>query len=249
MRPPAIRRLAPVVVIALTLAAAPAPAAAQRLPTVRALLDGHATAVGGVERWRQVTTREDVGAGIFDGEPARFVARWMADGRRWAIVYDFPDTTQVWHGYDGATAWFESIYGETTRLVGADSLNYALAADIAGALAPIGPRDSATVDGDTLFDGRPSWRLRIVHDGGVPRTYFFEKATGLRIGEIAPNASGARTTTISAWRTVDGLVVPARWTVVSRTTTRSFVAEQTRFGVALDPGVFRAPTIAGIWGP
>ncbi len=242
-------RAALAAVLAIALATAAAPAAAQRVPTVQALLDRHAAAVGGAERWSRIATREDVGTAVLDGASARFVARWAAEGRRWALVYDFvEDTSQVWNGYDGAAAWYESSFGDARRLTGVDSLNYALAADIAGALAPIGPRDSAVVDGETLFDGRAAWRLRIAHAGGAARTYFFEKATGLRIGEIAPNAFGARTTTVTAWRTVDGLVVPARWRVASAATTREFVAERTRFGVAVDPAVFRAPAATG-WEP
>jgi hypothetical protein len=213
---------------------------AQGRPTPQELFDRHARAVGGREAWARVRTREDVGTAVLNGNAARVTIRWAAP-RRWALVYDFADSSQTWNGYDGAVAWYEDGFANTNRVQGVDSLNYALTADLVGTLHPAGTLQSAEVVGEETFDGQPAWRVRVVHPGGTERTYFFARASGLRIGELAPNTGGVRTITIKSWMTVDGLTVPSWWTVASPSTSREFRITQVRFGVPVDATIFRAP--------
>lgn len=236
-------------VLAALVAALPVGAQTGR-PTPQELFDRHARAVGGLEAWARTTTREDVGIAVVDGDTTRVTIRWAAAPRRWAQVYDFPDTTQVWNGFDGRTAWYENGMGGE-RVGGVDSLNYALAADPAATLWPAGSPlvQRAEVVGEESFAGERTWRVRVVHPGDVERTLFFSQATGRRVGEIAPNSSGARTITILGWRTVDGLVVPVHWTVRSAVTTREFRIATVRFGVPLDDALFRTPPFGDAYAP
>lgn len=170
----------PVRTLYAVLALAPAALAAQK-PTAQQLFDRHAEAVGGRAAWKQAVPRTETGKVdvTFAGITGTYM-RAYAPGAT-TMVIEIPMFGKVMSGADGTTAWSDNPQAGASKLAGAEACEANAA--IAPTLFAAGTYKAAEVLDEVQFEGKQAWPVKFTSACGTEGTLFFEKATGLRIGE------------------------------------------------------------------
>jgi hypothetical protein len=181
----AVRTALPALAGTLVLAVAPAGWAqtVTTVPTAQSIVARHVEAIGGAEAYRAVQSvhargRLEIPAQgivaafeLFTARPARLVYR-----------VNVPGVGLIENGYNGSVGWSVSPISGPEVLAGRQLEEAAEDAWFDGPLRESGRIRDLTMLGETSFDGRPAWRVRVVFRSGREQIDYFDVETGLQIG-------------------------------------------------------------------
>ena len=232
--------------------AAPASSAAAKPATTAEVLAKYLEAIGGIDRWRGVSSMEWSGTEIAFSVPARFTLV-----RKRPNLYRFEHTVlkrPVVVAYDGATAWWNN------PLMGAEWPVEIppLEADITRRTAEFDPPlvdpeargHRVELLGLDRLDGAEAYRLKVTRKDGSEETWFLDPGSYLPLAQFSPTADFGepleKRTYFAEYRKEGGLMLPHR--VESEYGTRHVVLEldSVRLNVPVDEARFRMPPPEGM---
>jgi hypothetical protein len=171
-------------VLAAALVAAPGAAlGAQSLPSATTLAARHDSLVGGRAALEALTSIRFLGtftiaaAGI--EAPLEILKR---KPNQYLIRTVLGEVGEVLQGFDGSVAWSIQPGQEPRILTGDDSARTAEQADFFGDLHDLTRFASAETVGETDFEGRRAWEVRLIRPSGDTLFEYFDVATGLSAG-------------------------------------------------------------------
>jgi hypothetical protein len=210
-----------------------------QLPTVQAVYDKYAQAVGGRAAWEKVDAQSEKGtvditfAGI-SGSYERHSAP-----ERMRMVMDL-GMGKVDQGFDGTIGWSMQPMGAAAKMPPDQVASVKENAVMGAQFLDAARFAKASVDATELFDGVQCYKLTVTSKSGQSRVEFFEVATGLRRGTVITSAQGNQQQTMSEYREFEGRKVPTKMTIgtpqgdiVITISTVSFAKQ--------DPAVYAAP--------
>jgi hypothetical protein len=221
-----------------------APAAAQDVDDAVAL---HLKARGGAEKWASIQSQRTTGtinAGGIELGMTLIVAR--PNMMRQDLVIEMPgqDPVSIHTAFDGTRAWaINPMSGsvEPQELSGPEAQSARDQADFDGPL--IGYREkghTVTLVGRETVAGRPALHLRIDRGSDPAIDYFIDAESGAELRLQVGGASGTRVD-FSDHRTIDGILVPHRISVLAPTGPADIVVSSVEFNVETTPETFRLP--------
>ena len=180
--------------LALTLSAPlswPAVLASQEaLPPARQIVDKFVAAIGGEAAYRAVTSMRARGEmriaaqgirgdlEVYSARPAKALYRVTV-----------PGVGKIEQGYDGKTAWTVSPVTGPELVSGKELAERADDAWFDGPLHQADRLRELTTVAAVEFDGRKSWKVRVVHNSGHEQIEYFDVESGLLIGSEADQTS------------------------------------------------------------
>jgi hypothetical protein len=168
---------------------AQAPAAAAP-PPAQAIVARHVEAIGGAGAYKAV--RSIHARGRLEIPAQGIVAAFelfTARPAQMLYVVTVPGIGRIENGYNGQVGWSISPISGPELLTGRQLGEAAEDAWFDSPLHEDGRvRDLTTLD-QTVFDGRPAWRVRVVFRTGRDQIEFFDVDTGLQIGSEADRAT------------------------------------------------------------
>lgn len=156
---------------------------AQALPTAAALAARHDSLVGGREALERLSSIRYLGtftiaaAGI--DAPLEILKR---KPNQYLFRTALGDVGEVLQGFDGVTAWSVQPGQAPRILVGDDSAQAAEQADFFGDLHDLSKFATAETVGETDFEGRRAWEVRLVRPSGDTLFEYFDVRSGLSAG-------------------------------------------------------------------
>ncbi|HYV97523.1 MAG TPA: hypothetical protein VE967_08730 [Gemmatimonadaceae bacterium] len=214
-------------------------ASSQRLPSADSILAAHDAAVGGRAALDKHTTLRLTGTvdipdsdlhgtvEILRGKPNWYVHRMSLTG-----------VADVTTGYDGTTAWEISQSGPAL-LTDSDADDVKRLADWYFEFAVPQAIHGARVD-TADFEGTPAWRLTYAATLGVEISSYFDRATGLRIGQTSSGAGDETTVVLGDYKTFGGVKVATRVVTRARGTERVITYTTVEFD-KVDASAFALP--------
>jgi hypothetical protein len=210
-----------------------------QLPTVQAVYDKYAQAVGGRAAWEKVEAQSEKGTVdiTFAGLTGSYERHSAV--QRMRMIMDL-GMGKVDQGFDGTVGWAMQPMGGAQKMP-PDQLASAKENALMGAHFLDPARfEKAAVEGKEVFDGVECYKVSLTSKSGQARADYFEVATGLRRGTVASTAGGSQTQVMGEYREFEGRKVPTRMTIgtpqgdiVITITSVSFAKQ--------DPTVFEAP--------
>jgi hypothetical protein len=223
----------------------PKSAPAEALPTARAVIDRHITAIGGKEAVLAQTSTHAIatltipGPGvtgkveIFNAKPNKFVQRTSLPG--------IGDDEQ---GFDGVVGWSISPLTGPTVLDGKQLEERRFDAEFFEELKADGRYRSMTTAEKTTFEGRPVYRLRLVKPNGDEDVEFYDVETGLKAGAVAsrdsPMGPIQGTTITTDYKQFGPLLYPATTKIRMMSTEMIMSILSVEYG-KVDPAIFAPP--------
>lgn len=238
--PVTTRFLAPLIVAALL----PMAAAAQELPTARALMDKHNAALGGkatLDKYSsiQMTAKLTIAAMGMEATLETYRAKPNLYLQKTVIA----QIGEVLQGYDGKVAWGANPMGGAQILEGEALASAERNADFfANFQDPSSFTMSETVE-LTDFEGRKCYKVKVAHGERVGAEYF-DAATGLLAGFSAevpgPEGKFETTTIFAEYADFGGVKMPKRVEQRTPQGDASIVFTAVEFD-KVDPAVFVLP--------
>ncbi|MEX2181287.1 MAG: hypothetical protein WD771_04550 [Gemmatimonadaceae bacterium] len=217
-RRPSTRLSSVLLTVFAILAAGPAvgPAVgAQSLPTPAALVARHDSIVGGRavlaahQSMRLIGSFTLAAAGI--EAPLEIL---KVRPNKYIFRSSFGSMGEVMQGFDGTTAWAIQPGVGPVLLTGAQAEQIAEQADFFGDLHDLSRFSSAETVGEETFEGRRTYKVRMVRPNGDIVHEFFDAATGLSAGGSAtvPGPTGLieHVSVFSDYKVFDGLGMATR---------------------------------------
>ncbi|MFI5312491.1 MAG: hypothetical protein ACHQQ3_14735 [Gemmatimonadales bacterium] len=226
------------------LAAAPAPARAQVLPSAKSLMDKHDAAVGGRTALDKHTSIHQAGtlsmaaAGldatidIYRLKPTMFLQKLVIG-----------TVGEVLQGFDGKTAW--AMQGPQAMVLdSAQAQQFRYNSDFFGNLHDPSRYKSAETVEQVEFDGRQCYKVKLVRLSGAEGFEFFDVATGLGAGMIASNETPMgkveQTSVFGDYKDFGGVKFPTKILQKGAMGEITITLKTTEFD-AVDPSTFALP--------
>ncbi len=189
------------------------PAGAQRAPTAQQVLDRHEAAIGGrAALEKHSTMRITTTFSANDSVLARFE---IVYGKpfRYAETLRLSDGKVVRRGYDDGIAW---TVGEAGAEIFTDEDAEAMkrSADWFREFSVPQAMRGAHVD-SAEFEGKRAWRLTYALTIGLDVATFYDRITGLKLGETRATPAGEVTRSWGEYKSFDGFKVATRVVVHS----------------------------------
>ena len=178
--------------------------------TKQQVLDRWAAALGGREKLEQVRTVHSRGSVETGGVKGTF-ERWSTWHGEFRMALDLSGAIRQLNIFDGKQGWAMDSSGAVHELSGGNLRSAASSAYEASESFLFAGR----LAGAVVFSGRDAdqsaYVVRLEPDGGNPVTVFLDESTFLpKREETAGPLGNPRSVTISAWREVAGVKIPAR---------------------------------------
>lgn len=212
--------------VAALVPAIPTSALAQAPPSAQALMARHDSLSGGravldrrqsmrlVGRFTIAAAGIDAPLEILKAKPDRYLFR-----------VDLGAGGELLQGYDGRIAWAVQPGPVAMLLTGEQAEQVASQGDFYADLHDLSRFASLETVGDTVFEGRRVWQVRLMRANGAEVREFFDVVTGLSAGAVttAPGPGGPlrAVSVYSDYREFDGFRVATR--IVQRTPAMEFV--------------------------
>lgn len=160
------------------------------VPTAQSIVERHIATIGGADAYRAVSSvhargRLEIPASgivaafeLFTARPSRMLYRVTV-----------PGVGRIENGYDGTVGWSVNPVAGPELLAGRQLDEAAEDAWFDGPLHDATRVREMTTLGETEFDGRRAWRVRIVFRTGREQTEYFDVESGLLIGSEASRAT------------------------------------------------------------
>ncbi len=164
--------------------------AATAPPPAESIVARHIEAIGGVEAYKAVKSihargRLEIPA---QGIVAAFEL-FTARPAQMLYVVTVPGIGRIENGYDGQVGWSINPIAGPELLTGRQLGEVAEDAWFDSPLHETARVSDLTTLDQTVFDGRPAWRVRVVFRTGREQIEFFDVETGLLIGSEASRAT------------------------------------------------------------
>jgi hypothetical protein len=199
---------------ALALAAVPSIGRAQgALPDGRSVIEHFITAIGGRDAIMRQTARHVVGTLEIQAQGiSGDLDLWAQAPNKMVVNATIAGIGSFRSGYDGTVGWTTNPMAGPMLLDSLQLHQMQQQADFYAALYPASMIKAVETVGDTTFEGKPCYKVKVTTTWGEDYTEFFEKETGLQIGGIrnqaSPQGNIEVVTTSSDWRPVDGVLMP-----------------------------------------
>jgi hypothetical protein len=208
------RMLSTVTVAALTVAAFPSIGQAQgALPDGKTVIERFIKAIGGRDAIMRQTGRHVVGkmevpAQGMSGD----LELWAQAPNKMTMSVSISGIGSIRGGYNGTVGWSLNPMMGPMLLDSLQLRQMQQQADFYSALYPETTIKSVETVGDTTFEGKACYKVKVTTTWGEEYAEFFDKEAGLQIGEIRSQASPMgpieAVTIASDWRSVDGVLMP-----------------------------------------
>jgi hypothetical protein len=165
------------------------PAVAE-LPLARSIVARHVEAIGGAAAYKAV--RSIHARGRLEIPAQGIVAAFelfTARPAQMLYVVTVPGIGRIENGYDGQVGWSISPISGPELLTGRQLGEAAEDAWFDGPLHEAARVSDLTTLDQTVFDGRPAWRVRVVFRTGRDQIEYFDVETGLLIGSEMSRAT------------------------------------------------------------
>jgi outer membrane lipoprotein-sorting protein len=196
-------------------ATAPAAAATSTapLPTVDQIVEKYQQASGGKEAWNKLTSRVEKGTFEMDQMAADGTQEIYAKAPdKELFVTDIPSFGVVQRGFNGTAGWSDNPQTGLVDVTGDELGAMRREADFYEALDLKTLYPKMTVKGKDSVNGKDAYLVECVPAEGAPVTMAFDADSGLlvRAQTVADGPMGKTDiiTTLSDYRTVDGVQVP-----------------------------------------
>ena len=226
-------------------AASQAPATSEKLPSAREVLDRHVKAVGGREALMSKSsahatgTVEVAGAGLkgtlelFQAKPNSVLMR-----------ISLPGVGDIQEGFNGTVGWTISPMTGPLILQGKQLEEKKLDADFYAEVQPEKRYASMTVVEKTTFEGRPCFKVRLVHKNGGEDFQFFDVETGLKSGSITtremPMGAITATTVETDYKPFGNVLQPTKLTMTAGPIQQVMTVVSLEYD-KVNPSVFEPP--------
>ena len=219
--------------------------------TADELLRRHATARGGAERWKGVTSLEITGTQTTFSTPHPFTLL-----RRRPNLYRLEQTVlrqQVVDVYDGDKAWsINGLLGYTWPLPAPPPFSDAIRREADFDTPLLSPQPAAgrvELAGLADFEGRQAYKLKVTRPGGG-ETWYVDPKTWLEVARISKTVDFfeemEKRSYFSDFRVVGGLVIPHHIDMEYGTRSESLQIEKVAVNGAVDPARFKMPPPEGM---
>ena len=153
------------------------------LPSARQVIDSYVKAIGGrdvilARKSMHRTATLEVPA---QGLKADIESSVMAPGKL-LVKTNIPGLGEMMQGYDGTTGWAIDPMQGARVLTGPELEQMKAEADLAVELRDSSKFTSMDVVADTMFEGRPAYKLRLVRKTGDEVREYYDKENGLLLG-------------------------------------------------------------------
>ncbi|MBL8885832.1 MAG: DUF620 domain-containing protein [Phycisphaerales bacterium] len=199
-------------------ATTPAAKPAEPLPEAKAIMEKFLAAIGGVERLKQVKSRQV--ALNMEMPSAGLKGRMQIYQMPPAMAYAETELAQigkVMQGSDGETVWESSLISGTRILKGAEKAAFLRGMRFNADYDYQDLFKSMTTTGVEAIDKRPAYVVELVTSDDTKETRLFDKESGLLVGMRSTNKSQmgeiASETIFSDYREVGGIKMPFRMAV------------------------------------
>ncbi len=178
--------------------AQPAPTATAKLPPAREIIDRHIKAIGGRDMLMAYKSTRTTGtvsipaAGLtgaleaFAAKPDKLVTRTT-----------LPGVGELLEGFNGVHGWSVSPLTGPSLLQGKQLEQKKFDADFLSELKPAERYKSITTIEETVFEGRPCYKIKFVRQNGDEEFELYDVATGLKAGIIVTRETEMGTVTVT----------------------------------------------------
>jgi hypothetical protein len=212
------------------------------LPTVEQIVQRYVEALGGRDAIARLETRVMRGRIVTDlptWEPPVYedvaVEVRAVSGRGYLQVQRGGEETH-WDGYDGTVEW--GFDGERVRIRDRVDTRRAWLVDPQGALRMWQYFPQMTLRGRARLEGR--WTYVVDIDDDESHALYFDLESGLLV-RLGYNRE------LSAYCTVDGVLVPFRYAISRKGGSSTYVFGHIEHAVPVDVATFAVPDTTGVW--
>lgn len=192
------------------LAAALAPAA--DMPTGASLLDGYIEKTGGAQAYANAKNTVMTGTVTVTGANITGNVSIYEEGEKSYTSIDIAGIGKIEEGYDGNTAWENSILQGPRILTGDEKIEVERSSKLSLISNWRGVYKEARTIGLEDIDGKPAWKVEMTPTEGRPETFFFDRDSGLLVRITAVHATQlgdiSSDATMSDFRSVSGILTP-----------------------------------------
>lgn len=213
-----------------------------KTPTGPEVVARYVNAKGGEQRLRETTSYRMRMEIRVDGEKTTDSEILQAKGRH-RTTHTLTDGSQLVHGTDGQTVWYQGPDGRSRQLEGDEKAEYLRhhstlheSLEWKDHFSVIECRGRADVDGS------PAWEVHFTPETGRPVRRYFDVESGLFVREIVTAADGTEAiSTISDYRPIAGVLVPFKRVTNVRNHRTEYIIKQAEKNVDVPDSAFAAP--------
>ena len=223
-----------------------APQPAVSAPSVDQIIEHAALASGGRDAWAKVTSmylKGTVEIPLANVE-GTFESYAQAPDKVYQSI-SLGDAVTVKQGSDGATAWKTAPDRSIVDVQGDELENAKLDSDFYSEVDLKRLYPQMVLQNDATIGGRPVYTVLATPRQGIPRKFYFDKETGLRVGmsmETIEEGQPSQVKTYYAdFKTVEGIQVPFTIRLVSKEFTMVFHLHDVRANVPIASSTFLKP--------
>ncbi len=225
-------------------------ALAADMPSGASLLQRYIDRSGGAEAYAKAKNMVATGAVELAGQNISGAVTIFEEGEKSRTAMEFPGIGKVEEGFDGETAWENSVL-QGPRILEGDEKTSVVRGSTLALVASWREiyKDVRTVGVEDV-DGKPAWKVEMTPvemtaKDGKPETFFFDKDSGMlvRISQILSTPLGdiAIEATMSDFRMVEGILTP--FTMTEKALSQNIVMrlDKIAYNAAIPPDRFTLP--------
>ncbi len=194
-------------------------------PTVQQILDRSVTASGGKDAWMQLTSTHLKGSVEVSGTTVGVYEKFDKAPNKSFQRVELGAAGVAVRGFDGASGWKADPGHDPEDLQGDELEDAKLDADFYGQIRIDSLYPKLVLQGEATADGRNCYAIVGTPEHGTPRTFYFDKETGMLIGIGGETKSGGKTSHVDSYledfKPVKGVEIP--FTIRMKTETATIV--------------------------
>ena len=215
-------------------------------PTVDQIIERAGAAAGGKDAWAKVTSmymKGSVEIPLANAE-GTFESYAQAPDKVYQSI-SMGDALTVKQGFDGTNAWKTAADRSIVDVQGDELEDAKLESDFYSEINLKQLYPQMVLQNDATVGGRPVYTVLATPRHGIPRKFYFDKETGLRVGmsmETVEDGKPSQMKTYFAdFKTVEGIQVPYTIRLVSPEFTMVFHLHDVRTNVPIVSSTFLKP--------
>lgn len=186
------------------------------MPAGESLMQHYIDRSGGEEAYRSAKNMAMSGTVEMPAQNIKGTVSIFEEGEKSYTVMEFAGIGKVEGGFDGETAWENSVVAGPRVLEGDEKLEAKRAATLSLITAWRDVYKEARTVGSVDIDGKPAWKVEMTAKEGKPETFYFDRDSGMlvRISAVHSTPLGdiAGESTMADFRPVNGILTPFQLT-------------------------------------
>ncbi|HLJ14752.1 MAG TPA: hypothetical protein VKV15_09670 [Bryobacteraceae bacterium] len=174
-------------------------AAASPTPTVQQILDRSVTASGGKDAWMQLSSTHLKGSVEVSGATVGVFEKFDKAPNKSFQRIELGPAGVALRGFDGANGWKADPGHDPEDLQGDELEDAKLDADFYGQIRIDSLYPKLALQGESVEDGRNCYAVVGTPEHGTPRTFYFDKETGMLIGLSGETKTDGKTTRVDSF--------------------------------------------------